>query len=117
MTGTPARLPTKLWVDALLRRANLSGAGGFVLRSGDADRGDVLVKVATLDGEAALYAPGTSLEGARIFLNLALQGVGPAEGEVDAYIERARSRDPDIWIVEIEDKLGRHFLTEPVDGP
>ena len=47
------RLPTKLWVDALVRRAQVAGAAAFVLQSGDEERGDVLVKVARLDGTAA----------------------------------------------------------------
>ncbi len=37
------------------------------------------------------------------------------EAELDGYAERARRIDPDIWVVEIEDGQGRHFLTEPVE--
>jgi len=38
------------------------------------------------------------------------------EPDLDAYIERATRIDPDIWVVEIDDREGRHFLTEPVDA-
>jgi hypothetical protein len=38
-----------------------------------------------------------------------------AEPDLDAYVERARRIDPDLWLVEIEDRQGRHFLTEPVE--
>lgn len=111
----PERLPTKVWVEALVRRAQVAGAAAFVVQSGDASRGDVLIKVARLNGEAHVFAPRTSLDGDRVFVDLTLQGVGPEERETDQYVTRARHRDSDLWVVEIEDRDGRHFLTEPVE--
>ena len=108
------RLPSKLWVEALIRTAEVAGASAFVVQKGDASRGDTLIKVSRLDGTAAAYTPSTNLEGERIFRDLTAQGVGPDEASVDAYIKRARERDSDLWVVEIEDKQGRHFLTEDV---
>ncbi|MCR9271468.1 MAG: DUF1491 family protein [Hyphomonadaceae bacterium] len=109
------RLPTKTWVDALLRRAQIEGAGAFVLQQGDESRGDVLIKVADLNGAARAYVPRTSMEGTRVFVDLESQGIGPDEESVDAYVARAKARDTDLWIVEIEDREARHFLTEPVE--
>lgn len=111
-----ARLSAQLWVDALVRRVNVAGASAFVLQKGDAERGDVLLKVARLDRTASLYTPTINMEGERIFLDLIVQGVGPDETDIDAYITRARQRDSDLWVVEIEDRDGRHFLTEPVQS-
>jgi hypothetical protein len=112
-----ARLPTGLWVDALLRRAQLEGAGAFIVHRGDGERGDVIVKVATLDGLARAFVPSMDFEtGARVFVDLASRGVGDTEREVDDYVARARARDSDLWVVEIEDRKGRHFLTEPVEA-
>ncbi len=110
------RLPARLWTDALIRRADLAGASAFVTQHGDDERGDVLVKVARLDGTAAAYVPSMNLEGERVFLNLIVQGIGPDEAAVDDYVRRAKARDSDLWIIEIEDRQGRHFLTEPVEG-
>lgn len=109
------RLPAQLWTDALIRRASLAGASVFVVQHGDDARGDVLVKVSRLDGTAAAYAPSMGMQAERVFLNLSVQGVGPDEKSVDDYVARAKARDSDLWIIEIEDRDGRHFLTEPVE--
>ena len=109
------RLPTKTWVEALIRRAQVAGAAAFILQRGDASRGDVLSKVANLQGEARAYVPRTSMEGERIFVDLSHQNVGPDEVSGDAYLTRAKDRDSDLWVVEIEDREARHFLTEPVE--
>ena len=55
------RLPTKVWVDALLRRAQVAGASAFVLQRGEESRGDVLIKVADLQGSARAYVPRTGM--------------------------------------------------------
>ncbi|MEM5517952.1 DUF1491 family protein [Henriciella sp. AS95] len=112
-----ARLPSWLWVEALIKRAEVEGASCFVLQKGDRERGDVLVKVADLKGGARGYVPRTNMDGKRIFSDIRLQGIGDAEHEVDEYVSRARQRDSDLWVLEVEDRQGRHFLTEPVESP
>ncbi|WP_233355714.1 DUF1491 family protein [Henriciella litoralis] len=112
-----ARLPSWLWVDALIRRVQVQGSSCFVLQKGDHDRGDVLIKVSDLSGGARAYVPRTDMDGERIFSDVRLQGVGELESDVDAYVQRARSRDSDLWVLEIEDREGRHFLTEDVESP
>ena len=109
------RLPTKVWVDALVRRVQVAGASAFILQRGDESRGDVLVKVSDLTGMARAYVPRTSMEGTRIFVDLESQGVGPDEAGVDDYVRRTAERDRDLWVIEIEDRDGRHFLTEHVE--
>jgi hypothetical protein len=111
------RLPTWVWVDALVRRVQVAGASCFILQKGDRERGDVIVKVADLQGRARVYVPRTSMEGTRIFSDVRLQGVGESEAEADDYVRRARSRDSDLWVIEIEDREARHFLTEEIEAP
>lgn len=108
-------LKTDFWATALIRRAAVGGAFAAVVRKGDADAGAVLVKVATLDGRARLYAPARNGEGERIWLDLSAGTLGDVEANVDAQVRRRVERDPDLWVVEIEDRRGRHFLMEPVD--
>lgn len=109
-------LKTEFWASALLRRASIAGAFGAVVRKGDADAGAVLVKVATLDGRARLYAPARNGQGERIFLDISAGQLGDDEREVDAHIRKRGETDPDLWVIEIEDRHGRHFLMEPVDS-
>lgn len=112
----PERLPTHLWVDALIRRVQSAGSAAFVIQKGDESRGDVLIKVARLDGTAKSFAPRTNMDGERVFVDLETQNIGPDEKDVDQYVTRARQRDSDLWVIEIEDRDGRHFLTEPVES-
>jgi hypothetical protein len=106
-------LKTSFWVAALLRRASVAGAYGALTRKGDMDAGAVLVKVATLDGLAVLYSPARSEQGERIWIPH-----GPlCERDIDAMIAKRAKTDPDLWVAEIEDKSGRHFLTETIDAP
>ena len=106
-------LASELWVSALLRRASLGGAFPVVVRRGDATAGAVLVKVVdSLARTARLYAEAT-YDGAPVWMQ---PRPGVEEAELDAYAERQARIDPDIWVVEIEDRGGRHFLTEPVDA-
>jgi hypothetical protein len=110
-----SELKTRIWVDALVRRADTGLAHAYVIRHGDEDAGAVLVKVVLADGLAQLYVPARDAEGARIWTRFRS---GPVpEAEADAYCRRRSDDDPDLWVVEIEDRQGRHFLTEPVEKP
>jgi hypothetical protein len=106
-------LSTDIWVHALIRRAEGAGAFATVIRKGDARAGAVLVKVLCRpQGTARLYAEATRMDGERIWMQ---PQPSDQEPELDAYIERAVRVDPDVWVVEVDDREGRHFLTEPVD--
>jgi hypothetical protein len=106
-------LATDLWVGALIRRAELGGAFAVVARKGDARAGAVLVKVLNrTDGAAHLYAEATRMDGETVWMQPARSEQEP---DLDRYIERAIRIDPDVWVVEIEDRQGRHFLTERVE--
>lgn len=106
----PREIPSDLWVSALLRRASSAGAFATIVHRGDAERGDVLVKVTLARGEARLYAPAFNPDGPAAFERLNLSG----EPAVDETIARRLKSDRDLWVVEIEDRAGRHFLTETV---
>lgn len=107
------RVTSEFWVRAYLARLRLADIPAFVTARGDAMAGAVLVKSNSLDGRARAFARRSDMEGARVWLPLA---EGP-EAEVDAALARQRGYDPDLWIIEVEDRGGRHLLDEPgLDG-
>jgi hypothetical protein len=104
------RLTARFWVDAYLTRLRLQDIPAFVVAHGDDTGGAVLVKLATLDGRAVLFQRSFDLmTGDRKWIELAAGD----ESEVDATVTRQRSFDPDLWVIEIEDRQGRHLLDEP----
>jgi hypothetical protein len=106
-------LSTDIWVSALIRRAEMGGAFAMVARKGDTRAGAVLVKVVDRRaGTVRLYSEATRADGERVWMQ---PHPGADEPALDAYAERARRIDPDLWVVEIEDVEGRHFLTERVE--
>jgi hypothetical protein len=106
----PREIAASLWVSALLRRASVAGAFATIVHRGDEDRGDVLVKVTRARGEAVLYAPAFNPDGPTEFEQLSAAD----EAGVDALIGKRLKMDRDLWVIEIEDRAGRHFLTEKV---
>lgn|SRR5690606_4794464 len=106
-------LSTDVWVAALIRRAELDGGFAVIARKGDPRAGAVLVRVLNLsDGTTRLYSEAVRGDGERVWMQ-------PAPGADDqglaSYVERSVRIDPDIWVVDIEDRAGRHFLTEAVE--
>ena len=104
-----ARLTSRFWVDAYLARLRLADIPAFVVAHGDDTGGAVLVKLNTLDGRARLLQRTFDLmTDTRVWAELA---AGP-EAEVDAAVARQRGFDPDIWVIEVEDRAGRHLLDQ-----
>ena len=105
-----ARLAAGLWVDAYRQRLQIEGIPVYVARRGDATAGAIIVKLATLDGKAvAFHRVPDLLTGGRDWAELTK---GP-EAEVDLAINRQAAFDPDLWVIEVEDRQGRHCLDEP----
>ena len=93
-----------------MKRAGLGGAFATIAHRGDSERGDVVIKVTTERGKARLYVPAFNPEGPSEFEWLVTED----ETEVDAAIQKRLKTDRDLWVIEIEDREGRHFLVEKV---
>lgn len=104
------RLTAEFWVRAYLARLRLADIPAFIVARGDATAGAVLVKLSTLDGHGRLFQRSVDpASGGRIWTVL----TDGADAETDAAIARQRARDPDLWVIEVEDRAGRTLLDEP----
>ena len=108
-----ARLRSDFWVAAHLRRCAVEGVSAVQRRRGAPEAGAIFVKVDRLDGRADLYgpAPQALFEGdetaGRRFETLMHEALPP---DVETRLAREIRFDSDLWIVEIDDREGRHFL-------
>lgn len=116
---TQPRLRTDFWAAALMRRAAADGAYVTLGRRGHDEAGAVFVLVDRLDGTVDLYGPAPQSvfdeerPADRRFSALA---VTVAETEARERMRREIGFDPDLWLVEIEDRAGRPFV-DIVEGP
>jgi hypothetical protein len=108
------RLKSEIWVKAYLRRCVVAGANGVVARHGDDDAGAIFIKVLReSDMKVAVFAPAPAgLDDADVDRRWvkSLGGNFVTEAEAEAMLAREARFDSDVWIVEIEDRDGRHFL-------
>jgi hypothetical protein len=111
MTPTP-RLKAGIFVRALLRRVQVVGASAFVVRSGAEEAGAIILKISKLDGTVLVLNQVRDAKGE-------LAWAQPLAGWTDEkraadWCDKQVKFDPDLWIVEIEDREGRTFVDEPV---
>jgi hypothetical protein len=109
------RLKSAIWVMAYIRRCHIEGAFAVVRRRGADEAGAVFIKVNRLDGTVDLYgpAPQTAFDEARPAdraFSSCFAAAPVNEGDAESYLSREIRFDPDIWIIEVEDRTGRHFL-------
>lgn len=103
------RLTAEFWVQAYLARLRVFNIPAFVVAHGDDTSGSVLVKLNTLDGQAAAHTRVFDLMSDTRNWEVLAQG---AEADVDASIARQRNFDSDLWVIEVEDRDGRHLLDQ-----
>lgn len=107
------RLRSDIWVAAYLRRCGSVAVAAVLRRRGAPEAGAIFVKIDRLDGSAALFAPAPQSEAredvARLF-SRAHRDEWIDSAAVEARLVREMDFDPDLWIVEVEDRAGRNFL-------
>ena len=100
------RIATELWVMAHIRLCSAQGVAATVVKRGDDWGGAVVIKLNLLSGGFKVLTQSRDIEGNVAWLQ-AKEGAVLAEAEADDYIKRQTTRDPDLWVIEIEDREGR----------
>lgn len=107
------RLKSEIWVKAYIRLCEISGSPAVIVRHGDDDAGAIFIRINRLDGTSDLYGPAPAgfwgAESERRW-SPCLKDRTAADETVEAYLERASRADPDLWIIEIEARDGKHCL-------
>ena len=113
------RLRAEFWVMGYIRRCAVEGASAVVVRHGDDDAGAIFIKVSRLDGTCAVFGPAPAgLSGAESDRRWVAHfpAAGAPEQDADAFLAREAGYDSDLWLIEVEDRQGRHFLDEHLEN-
>jgi hypothetical protein len=116
------RVKSGIWVAAYVRRCYIEGAAAVVRRRGAEEAGAVFIKISRLDGTAELFGPAPqsafdeTRPADRAFVPCLKTRPAP-EAEAESFLAREIKFDPDVWIVEVEDRAGRNFLDSISDIP
>ena len=109
------RLKAGIWVQAYIRQCDRQGIALVVQRHGDDDAGAVFIKVSLLNGQAMLFGPAPP-DG--LFDTAPQRWISQFDEEladeqtVDQFLQSQMKFDPDLWILVLEDRSGRHCLDD-----
>ena len=98
-----ARLPVHIWIDAQLKPLNDRGVFYYIHQRGEQNSGIILLKLNGLEGQCRILVQQRNLEGEMGWMDATPKEL-VEEVQADQYIQRAITRDPDLWAIEIEDK-------------
>jgi hypothetical protein len=105
------RLPPRLEVPALVRRAETQGGFATVLHRGDPERGAVLLIVTSRGRHVAGLERVLAISG-----DYEWRAAGPGESadsaEVATFLAKRRQFDPDFWAVELDIADPERFIAE-----
>lgn len=109
------RLRSEIWVKAYLRRCASAGASAVVARHGDDDAGAVMIRIERRDGLSAVFAPapaGLEDDDADRRFVPCFPSTFVDRTKADDYLDRQARFDGDVWIIDVDDPAGRHFLDD-----
>ncbi len=105
------RLTTRLFVNALMRRAASAGGQVTVLSHGDDSAGGLLLVCAHKGQISAILERGSDAEGRPIWQPLSHQLIDNKE-KLQEYCVRRAAQDSDLWQVELDIPDAERFAAE-----
>ena len=112
MTPEP-RLPAKLEVSSLIRRVAAVGGFAAVLQKGEPDAGTILLVSRGNGAPPRLFERMPTLDGDRVWTVIRVEDAENPQ-EFAAYVSRRGTRDPDLWILELDVPNPERFI--PLSG-
>lgn len=108
-----ARLKSEIWVSAWLRRCAVENVPAVLRHRGAPEAGAIFLKIDLLDGRCALYGPAMQADYGgehhdRLFRRLH-DTPSILAPDAEETMVRELKFDPDLWLLEAEDRLGRVF--------
>jgi hypothetical protein len=108
-----SRLPTHVEVGGILRRAAEVGDFAAVTKKGDAERGSLLIFVATRGRHIAVLERVLSGEG-----DYRWRRVGPSDSassaEIADFLAKRARFDEDLWAIELDIADPERFIAETI---
>ena len=102
------RLPTHLIVSAQLRRLQAQGIACYIVHKGADESGTILLRSVMSNTTSKIYVQTRDIDGKQTWMDIFDT---PADNaKVEATIAKQRKNDPDLWVIEIEDKNGKNLF-------
>lgn len=108
----PPKLKAAIQIQAIIRRAEVAGAQAFLVRRGSEEAGALFLKLSRLDGTYTVLNQARRGDGELIWTKPL--GDSADHEAVSRYLDKQIHFDPDLWVLEIEDRMGRAFVDEPI---
>ncbi|SKB42869.1 DUF1491 family protein [Sphingopyxis flava] len=96
-----SRLTSRFLVDLLLRRAAADGGFAAVLAAGDERAGAILVLCRDRSAPGPLLERRFAPSGGYVWDAVGPEDLADSQAQ-SAYVERRRSADPDLWVIELD---------------
>lgn len=106
-------IKSEIWVKAHLRRCFSAGLTAVVVNKGAPEAGAIYIQVSISAQEVMVFAPApgpTYDEDGNRNWSQPLGNAPISPRQASEYFARQKSFDPDIWIIDIDDRSGKGLL-------